>query len=398
MSLEKSFVDQVALLAIPEDPTSATSATLPLQPANSEILDTSLIARNGKVLKTNSVFEIAKTEIKPEFDWNNDNLEEYLTSSNQEGINTVFADVIVPEVIQAEEENLIEIEVPVVIQEQVQAPEPKMKKSLDQVWSGDSMFDEEMIAVNPHDVHRDTPEAAAQAPEDEFDILKFVMDETIQPDDPDFVEFTKTEEKPEDLDTIDYGALVGPSTSQEVIPEVIKEEPLDLEDPDWTVEEPQKKRGRGRPRLPRPYPEPPKRPRGRPPTASTVAIVTEYDTSSAMSEEEQKAVRYRRMRDLNNAASKRCRINRKRKFEVMEDEQALLERKNISLKTEVESLEARVEKAKKIIHILVQTNLKKKNSVASTSTVVAEPSEAEAANVITGFDLDAFVNAEIDKY
>ena len=136
-----------------------------------------------------------------------------------------------------------------------------------------------------------------------------------------------------------------------------------------------------------------RRPRGRPPTAATVAVVTDYDTSSAMSAEEQEQVRYRRMRDLNNAASKRCRINRKRKFEVMEDEQAVLERRNISLKTEVAGLEARVEKAKKIIFALVQ---KKQNSVASTST--ATTSEVTEAAAISGFDLDAFVNAEIDKY
>ena len=256
MSLEKSFVDQVALLAGPEDPTSVgTTATISL-PANSEILDTSLIAPRGKVLATKSI----TPEIKPEFDWNNDNLcEEYLSSNQEQGINTVFADVIVPEIPDQE----IEIEVPVIhIQEEPEVkPEPKM--SLDQVWSGDSMFDEEMIPVNPYEVHRDSPEAAPQveeAMEDELDLLKLVMDDTIQPDDPEFIEFTKTEETPEDLETIDLGALIGPSTSSQALPTVleVKEEPLDLEDPDWTAEEPPKKRGRGRPRLPRPYPEPPK--------------------------------------------------------------------------------------------------------------------------------------------
>ena len=78
----------------------------------------------------------------------------------------------------------------------------------------------------------------------------------------------------------------------------------------------------------------------------------------------------------------------------MEDEQAVLERRNISLKTEVAGLEARVEKAKKIIFALVQ---KKQNSVASTSTATTTSEVTEAA-AITGFDLDAFVNAEIDKY
>merc|ERR1719432_263075 len=258
-----------------------------------------------------------------------------------------------------------------------------------------------MIPVNPYEIHGDAPAAATaannvdEAPEDDMDLLKFVLDETIQPDNPDFIEFTKTEEVQDDLTTIDMGSLIGPSTSRD-LPEVIKEEPMEFEDPDWTVDEPQKKRGRGRPRIPRPYPEPPKRPRGRPPTAATVAVVNEYD-SSTMSEGDQKLVKYRRMRDLNNAASKRCRVNRKRKFEVMEDELSLLERRNITLKTEVDGLEARVEKAKKIIFAMVQKkNNQQNNDVTSTST--ASRNEVEAANVVSQFDLDAFVNAEIDKY
>ena len=116
-----------------------------------------------------------------------------------------------------------------------------------------------------------------------------------------------------------------------------------------------------------------------------------------MSEGDQKLVKYRRMRDLNNAASKRCRVNRKRKFEVMEDEVNSLERKNVSLKTEVEGLEARVEKAKKIIFAMVQKKNHQNNVVASTSTALISE-EPEVANVVSEFDLDAFVNAEIDKY
>jgi len=349
-------------------------------------------------------------EIKPEFDWNNDNsLQEFIGPDCQsvyaanQGINAVFADVIVPEIVNEES---IEIEVPVVqvqeaFEEEVAPPKEVKTMSLDQVWSGDSMFEDEMMPVNPYEIHGDAPAAAAaannvdEAPEDDMDLLKFVLDETIQPDNPDFIEFTKTEEVQDDLTTIDMGSLIGPSTSRD-LPKVIKEEPMEFEDPDWTVDEPQKKRGRGRPRIPRPYPEPPKRPRGRPPTAATVAVVNEYD-SSTMSESDQKLVKYRRMRDLNNAASKRCRVNRKRKFEVMEDEVNSLERKNISLKTEVEGLEARVEKAKKIIFAMVQKKNHQNNVVTSTSTALISE-EPEVANVVSEFDLDAFVNAEIDKY
>merc|ERR1711860_96896 len=263
----------------------------------------------GKVLiKPPTVTETIKPE---EFDWNcNDNLftEEFVAPESviaaNQGINAVFADVIVPEIVNVNEEESIEIEVPVVqvqeaFEEVVEKEEVKKTMSLDQVWSGDSMFEDEMMPVNLDE---------AEVDDNDMDLLKFVLDDTIQLDDPNVVEWTKTEEVEDDLATIDMGALIGPSTSRD-LPEVIKEEPMDFDDPDWTTEEPEKKRGRGRPRIPRPYPEPPKRPRGRPPTAATVAVINEYD-SSTMSEGDQKLVKYRRMRDLNNAASKRCRVNR----------------------------------------------------------------------------------------
>merc|ERR1739848_611215 len=101
------------------------------------------------------------------------------------------------------------------------------------------------------------------------------------------------------------------------------------------------KRPRGRPRLPRTEISPPRyvfkvenstgtdelnsnnninnivpvrRPRGRPSTASEYANVSDIDLE-CLSGSEKKEAKYRRMRDLNNAASKRCRVNRKRKFE-----------------------------------------------------------------------------------
>ena len=80
----------------------------------------------------------------------------------------------------------------------------------------------------------------------------------------------------------------------------------------------------------------------------------------------------------------------------MEEKLSLLEHRNITLKSEVDGLEARVEKAKKIIFAMVQKKNQQNNDVTSTST--ASRNEVEAANVVSQFDLDAFVNAEIDKY
>jgi hypothetical protein len=122
-----------------------------------------------------------------------------------------------------------------------------------------------------------------------------------------------------------------------------------------------------------------RRPRGRPPTAATFVEMSDYDSSSAMSTDELKDVKYRRMRDLNNAASKRCRVNRKRKFEVMETEEEILIKRNLRLKIQVEGLEAQVAKFKAAF----LANIKKNNR--------------NNGNAATGFDLDAFVNSQIEK-
>ena len=72
------------------------------------------------------------------------------------------------------------------------------------------------------------------------------------------------------------------------------------------------------------------------------------------------AVRYRRTRDLNNAASKRCRLNRKRKYEDMESEVDFEAARNMALKAKESALEEQVEKYKKfIIQIHQQKNRRK---------------------------------------
>merc|ERR1712061_892049 len=102
--------------------------------------------------------------------------------------------------------------------------------------------------------------------------------------------------------------------------------------------------------------EPARRPRGRPPSTPMYAQVEklDYESSSAMSSEEQKDFRYKRMRELNNAASKRCRINRKRKFEDMETEQTLQAARNIELKNKVAELESQVSKFKTAIFDMIK--------------------------------------------
>jgi len=57
--------------------------------------------------------------------------------------------------------------------------------------------------------------------------------------------------------------------------------------------------------------------------------------------------KYRKMREQNNEASKRCRANRKRKHQELEDELIELERRNVVLKAKMDSMEREVKLLKK---------------------------------------------------
>ena len=72
------------------------------------------------------------------------------------------------------------------------------------------------------------------------------------------LEMTGSIEFEEKVDIEDLVLLSEKTSTPNMENNDIKEEPMDFDDPDWTNEEPEKKRGRGRPRIPRPYPEPPK--------------------------------------------------------------------------------------------------------------------------------------------
>merc|ERR1711862_358445 len=57
--------------------------------------------------------------------------------------------------------------------------------------------------------------------------------------------------------------------------------------------------------------------------------------------------KYRKMRHQNNEASKRCRANRKRKSQELEEELTELERKNVILRAKIDSMEREVKLLKK---------------------------------------------------
>lgn len=296
----------------------------------------------------------------------------------------------------ADEENnenqVFEISVPVVSQP---------NQLINSVWSEDSLFkapqkspssveDNEMRQVNPMEVEglqeiQDEPNNEVSNENslvdddtnEGLDLLKFVLDETIGPDDDDFKEFVKVDHSnDEPMETINFQDFE-PQPSTSTAGTVFVKQEL-LEEPEQPL-----KRKRGRPRLPRTEPLLPRRPRGRPPTAALYADIPEHDNTSEMSEADVKENKYRRMRDLNNAASKRCRLNRKRKFDDLEMQVDQEESRNTILKTRVQVLEEQVEKFKKAIIAMH----KKKPSASEIQT--QHPPK---------FDIDALVESTLQTH
>jgi len=67
-----------------------------------------------------------------------------------------------------------------------------------------------------------------------------------------------------------------------------------------------------------------------------------------MSEEELQGLKYRRMRELNNQASKACRAKRKNKQQAMEEELVVEQEKNLRLRQQLEVMEEKYAKLKKL--------------------------------------------------
>merc|ERR1712223_1945763 len=282
-------------------------------------------------------------------------------------------------------------------------------------WSSNSLFpelqnqDEDLTAHNPLEVTGQVqvmPEEVENIdatsfvkPGEKLDLLAALMDDTIGVDSAEWLNIVKVEPN-EPESTIDFGALYGPSTSTASTSFEVKDEPMEVVTfvPEEVNETPVK-RGRGRPRVPRTQPEAPRRPRGRPPTAATFANIQDYESSSNMSSEELQDVRYRRMRDLNNAASKRCRVNRKRKTEAQETEEILEAARNIELKNTVKDLESQVTQFKTAIFDLIKKR-KIEKTLEATSTSVSGASTSTGSSATSGtsqpemavmsFDLDMF--------
>merc|ERR1712213_294535 len=108
------------------------------------------------------------------------------------------------------------------------------------------------------------------------------------------------------------------------------------------------KRKRGRPvdTTPREITQKLPRMRRKSTTTSESEFVYCSDSASGMTDDEVSALKYRRMRDLNNEASKRCRENRKSKLGNAEAELRNLYEKNLQLKETVAHYESMVARLK----------------------------------------------------
>merc|ERR1711971_1041985 len=344
------------------------------------------------------------------------NYEDTFNTQNITATENTIEEIIVPVVthnnIQAHQES----DQYVIIKSENTEESYKMKNSLNDEWATESLFPElregsqnsedPFQAHNPFEVTGQVLPQEANAIDEnpftasgEMDLLATVLNDEIDVNSEEFQNFIALENEPDtEMSTINYEDIMGtPSTSGMGSPVSgfsveVKEEPMEATG--VFMSKPVKK-GRGRPRVPRTaVVEPPRRPRGRPPTAQMVADVDscDRDSSSAMSSSEQKEHRYQRMRQLNNAASKRCRINRKRKQETQEDEQILLTARNMELKGKVADLESQVAKFKTAIFDMIK---KRKTEQVETCPEVVSATSAAASksqndSSILSFDLEFF--------
>lgn len=208
----------------------------------------------------------------------------------------------------------------------------------------------------------DTPAVAnfLDQNKDEFDLLDFIADTDRPVNDPAFKSLLEN---------------TGPK-----MPNVEVEVPgtgkkFEIKPLEAVFEEQPAKRGRGRPRLPRTteiagaryvlnqrelfsqsfneqiliFPLS-SRPRGRPPGSGKRQLLDHSyggASSSNLSDDDVKDIKYRRMRDLNNAASKRCRQKRRQKFDSLEQEEQILRVKNQNLKMKYRKMKELVDELKK---------------------------------------------------
>merc|ERR1711902_407935 len=199
---------------------------------------------------------------------------------------------------------------------------------------------------------------------EETDLLKMVMDDSIGTET--MAQICSSQPDCLTVNLLDINVPNDSNVSQLASVGESEEEPASVETTPVTTPA---RRGPGRPRKPRT--ECVKRGRGRPAKVYTSSENTNehhhhnYDSSSTSTAER----RYRRMRDLNNVASQRCRLKRKFKMQNAIDELKLSEEKNTELKMKVRILEEQVKTLKKHFINTISNPAKKVIVVPSPDTV-----------------------------
>merc|ERR1712061_58362 len=231
-------------------------------------------------------------------------------------------------------------------------------KNMDDEWIDSILKDIEVIPEN-NTTQNDVPVA------EENDLLRMVMDDSIGMD-----TMAQICQTLPDCSTVNLQDISS-STENEVAPSPsvgTTEEGLDTVEtaPVLTPA----RRGPGRPKKPRTT-ERVVRPRGRPARIHTSSENTNehhnYSNDSiSMSTAER---RYRRMRDLNNIASQRCRLKRKSKMQQALDDLKNVEEQNKELKIKYRLLEEQVRVIKKAFIQRIANPQQKAIAAPSPSTV-----------------------------
>jgi len=209
-------------------------------------------------------------------------------------------------------------------------------------------------------------EAMEDFGEGEGDLLQWLVDETISSDAEfpdleeisDMKEFSLKIEKDIPATVTSEEAEPMPSTSSAVHHQFSVSAPTEIKI------EVTKKAGRGRPPKVGPRYITPKVPHN-------TQKINKVSDHIYVVREDKESQRYRRMRDLNNEASKRCRQNRKYKLVAIEIEKEQLEKYNKELKFKVKKMEEIVSSLKKkFISDIANPTPKAKTQVEATNSFV----------------------------
>jgi hypothetical protein len=239
--------------------------------------------------------------------------------------------------------------------------------------------------------------------------LTTILSDKIEVDSKEFKTFITLENKPK-MSTVNFEGIRGIQSTSDLgsqasgVAVEFKKEPIEVNS---VFISNKTKQGRGHPCVSETTTttvEPQRLTRGRPPTAKIIADIDFYDKEiySAMSNttlmysSEQKEVRYQRMRQFNNAASKRCRIKRKIEIEAQFDKQILLTARNMELRDKVTDLESQVTKIRTELFKIIK-NKQSEKVITRSDQVQTHPALAQSTTCIPqndtsilSFDLEFF--------